>query len=288
MAYSHEENSIVERANKEIMRHLRAIIFDRRVLETFSLYLPLVQRIMNVSTHQSTGYSPARLLFNNGVDLDRGTPLQAKPGVSQEVTYDEWVTKMANRNKIVLEVARQTLREHEEVHLMNAPLSITEFPLNSYVLVEHRENNLRRGPSSKLLPFLKGPMRVISRTGSKYDLQDLVSEQIYQYHVKQMFPFDFDPNIHDPYQIALRDDGRLYIVDRIARIRGNPKGKKSELSFEVHWSGFTETTWEPWSQVRRLKKLHDFLKTHKQKAVRDLLPFSFQENEPNPEGDGEE
>jgi hypothetical protein len=154
MAYSHEENSIVERANKEVMRHLRAIIFDRRVLETWGLHSPLVQRIMNVSVHKSTGFSPARLLFNNGVDLDRGTPLQAKPGVSQEVTYNEWVEKMADRNKIVLEVARTTLREHEEVHLMNAPTTITEFPINSYVLVEHRENNLRRGPSSKLLPFL--------------------------------------------------------------------------------------------------------------------------------------
>ena len=186
---------------------------------------------------------------------------------------------MAERNKVVLEVARATLREHEEVHLMKAPTTITEFPVDSYVLVEHRENNLRRGPHSKLLPFLKGPMRVISRAGSKYELQDLVSEQVYQYHVKHMFPFDFDPTIHDPYQIALRDDGHLYVVDKISKIRGNPKGRKSDLSFEVHWTGFKETTWEPWSQVRRLKQLHLFLSKHKNKAVRDLLPFSFQEND---------
>ena len=31
IAYSKEENAIVERANKEVMRHLRAIIFDDRV-----------------------------------------------------------------------------------------------------------------------------------------------------------------------------------------------------------------------------------------------------------------
>ena len=30
--YSKEENSIVERANKEVMRHLRAFIFDSLVL----------------------------------------------------------------------------------------------------------------------------------------------------------------------------------------------------------------------------------------------------------------
>jgi hypothetical protein len=28
--YSHEENGIVERMNKEVMRHLRDILFDKR------------------------------------------------------------------------------------------------------------------------------------------------------------------------------------------------------------------------------------------------------------------
>jgi hypothetical protein len=51
-AYSKEENSIVERANKEVMRHLRATIFDRRIVDHCwsSDYLPLVQRIMNAQT----------------------------------------------------------------------------------------------------------------------------------------------------------------------------------------------------------------------------------------------
>ena len=30
-AYSKQENAIVERANKEVMRHLRAILFDKRI-----------------------------------------------------------------------------------------------------------------------------------------------------------------------------------------------------------------------------------------------------------------
>jgi transposase InsO family protein len=43
LAYSKEQNVIVERANKEVMRHLTAIIFDRRISEVWSSeYLPLV------------------------------------------------------------------------------------------------------------------------------------------------------------------------------------------------------------------------------------------------------
>jgi hypothetical protein len=48
MAYSKEENAMVERANKEVIRHLKNIIFENNVITKWSNYLPLVQRIINV------------------------------------------------------------------------------------------------------------------------------------------------------------------------------------------------------------------------------------------------
>jgi hypothetical protein len=46
LAYSKEENAIVERVNKEVMRHLRGIIFKYNEIAQWSFrYLPLVQRI---------------------------------------------------------------------------------------------------------------------------------------------------------------------------------------------------------------------------------------------------
>jgi len=71
LAYSHEENSIVERANKEIMRHLRAIIFHGNVKTRWSFNLPLVQRIFNASTKKSLGVTPAQIIFGNSINLDR-------------------------------------------------------------------------------------------------------------------------------------------------------------------------------------------------------------------------
>jgi transposase InsO family protein len=52
MAYSKEENALVERANKEVMRHLRAIIHELRK-ESWSDGLPLVRRIMNASPNDT-------------------------------------------------------------------------------------------------------------------------------------------------------------------------------------------------------------------------------------------
>jgi hypothetical protein len=55
LAYSSEENAIVERANKEVMRHLRAILLDKRVVGEWAIYSPLllIQRIMNASVHSA-------------------------------------------------------------------------------------------------------------------------------------------------------------------------------------------------------------------------------------------
>jgi hypothetical protein len=47
IAYSKEENAIVERMNKEINRHLRALTFENTSLEKYADSLPFVQRILN-------------------------------------------------------------------------------------------------------------------------------------------------------------------------------------------------------------------------------------------------
>ena len=47
LPYSHEENSIVERANMEVLRHLRAIVFDRKIKSKWSKALCLIQRFLN-------------------------------------------------------------------------------------------------------------------------------------------------------------------------------------------------------------------------------------------------
>ena len=47
LAYSEEENAIVERHNKEINRHLRALTFDNVSLGDYRKSLPFVQRNLN-------------------------------------------------------------------------------------------------------------------------------------------------------------------------------------------------------------------------------------------------
>ena len=55
LAYSKQENGIVERCNKEILRHLRAIIYEREVLSQWYKFIPMVQRIFNSTISDSIG-----------------------------------------------------------------------------------------------------------------------------------------------------------------------------------------------------------------------------------------
>jgi hypothetical protein len=72
LAYSSQENAIVERNHKEINRPLRALTFDTSTVNDYQQLLPFVQRILNSSYNQRTKISPADLLFGNSLDLSGG------------------------------------------------------------------------------------------------------------------------------------------------------------------------------------------------------------------------
>ena len=106
LPYSHEENSIVERANKEVMRHLRAITFDKSGHGQWSIYLPLVQRILNVTAKETTGVAPARVIYDNNVDLDRGIFNSYKRHATANM--GEYLEELERGQARVIAVAQET------------------------------------------------------------------------------------------------------------------------------------------------------------------------------------
>ena len=66
-AYSKEENSMAERAIKEVKHHVRALLNDVTASERdYKLYIPLVMRIMNTTTSELTKVRPCDLLLRIG------------------------------------------------------------------------------------------------------------------------------------------------------------------------------------------------------------------------------
>jgi transposase InsO family protein len=78
--HSHQENAIVERVNKEILRHLKALVFDDKTVLKWSSKLVFVQRILNTTVHESIGVAPCQLLFGNAIQLDKApfAPMRAR------------------------------------------------------------------------------------------------------------------------------------------------------------------------------------------------------------------
>ena len=117
--YSKEEQTIVERANKKVMRHLRNFIFDKMTIKSFSRYIPLVQRIMNFSTHKATEFSPANLLFGHSIDLNRNLVSDDPTLSTQDKSYNQLVQEVIDMQLFAVSLAKQNLTSSAEVHFEN-------------------------------------------------------------------------------------------------------------------------------------------------------------------------
>jgi hypothetical protein len=69
-ANSKEESAIVERANKEVNRHLRSLIYEIATTVHCSVMLPMAQRIINSTPHSVNYVAPTQLVYGVNVDLD--------------------------------------------------------------------------------------------------------------------------------------------------------------------------------------------------------------------------
>jgi transposase InsO family protein len=61
--YSKEENGIVERANKEVNRHIRNIVADKDCVHDWPKLLCMTEKLLNSSVKQPLGASPNTLLL---------------------------------------------------------------------------------------------------------------------------------------------------------------------------------------------------------------------------------
>ncbi|MBT4362110.1 MAG: DDE-type integrase/transposase/recombinase [Candidatus Marinimicrobia bacterium] len=267
-AYSKEMNGLVERANKEILRHLRNIIFDHRIAARWSKYTPIVQRIVNTVKNSSTGVAPADIVFPSGYQLDRSVLTEAS-----SIHLSSYIEDLQQAQAKIIAIAESNLRKKDNKHMDNYSKERTVFEEGSYVLVEPRQNALRRGPASKMLPFLEGPMLVKEHNAlGIYKLQDIVTQGISKHHVKTLRPFLHDERTMTPLQVAVTDTLDEFVAERVVRMRGNTRRSRKDLSFLIHWAGSDDSddTWEPWENCKDSHAVQNFLRDHKEARVRRL------------------
>jgi hypothetical protein len=283
--YSKEQNGIVERSNKEINRHLRAICFHKNIINEWSSVLPMVQRIINASVHKSIGVSPAQIIFGNSIQLDRNVYNTAFPHVhnadKESDSFGRWAADMLKKQSDIIRIAYETQLKTDEFHMSQVkfdPEEETIYPINSYVLVQYPMTAMGNKPPTKLHTNLKGPMRVINFVGSIYTLQDLISNKEETVHIKRIKPFYYDPRCTDPVDIARRDY-QSTVVEKILDHAGDIN-KVSQLDFLVKWQDVPDSgnLWLPWSELRNNPALHSYLR---EKNLIKLIPKEHRSNKNN-------
>jgi len=141
---SKEEDAIVERLNREVMRHLQDIVFDRQVYDKWSYKLPFINRILNNTVHSSTGMTPAEIIFGSSIRLDRGilAPLSGEEveALTNNSSYKGYITNLWKSQETIIAKARTNLRDKDARHLARKLADnedeVTIFSLHSYVLAK--------------------------------------------------------------------------------------------------------------------------------------------------------
>ena len=267
MPYSHEENSIVERQNKEVMRHLRAIVFDRKIKTDWSFCLPLIQRVMNASKNSTTGMTPAQLIFGNNIDLDRNILFDSRQRDPKQ-PLSEYMIKLMDRQAEIVAKAQATQAIVNQQHInskLKTARNVIDFAPNQYVLWEHPESGMLQGDSrpDKISSHYRGPYRVIKTTGSRVEIQNLISMETKTVLSPQLIIFNYDPNVVDP-KVVARHANQEFLVESVLAIDGikgkNSRFLRTNLVVKVHWSGYADShdTWEPYNNLKFNIKFHDF------------------------------
>jgi hypothetical protein len=260
IAYSKEENSIVERANKEVMRHLRAFVFDQKILSDWVKYLPLVQRIINNKCHDSTQVTPASII-TPGIDLDNSLiPEPANPTETEDLS--NYVKTLVDQQKIAIEVARKHLLDHETSHLVTPELPLTVFPIGSHVILEYPKTAMGKRPPSKLKTQLQGPYKVSNIIGNEYFLEDLVDHKIKEnVHVSRLRPYLEEGNdtTGSARQVATHVR-QMWDVEKILSHKGSLKFRQvSKTKFQIKWVGYEKPDELSWARLNGNRVLHLYL-----------------------------
>ena len=96
---------------------------------------PLVQRIINSEVHGTIKISPAQILFCNMIDLDRGIFLSHKVSNFKQMRYSKYTSTMLQAQEDIIKVVNENQVKLELHHMaIHSPL-ITEFKINTYVLI---------------------------------------------------------------------------------------------------------------------------------------------------------
>jgi hypothetical protein len=146
---------------------------------------------------------------------------------------------MFEAQRVLLDTAQRLQQQKDARHMEATKGVITRFDVGSYVLISYNQQKMNAKPPTKLHPRFKGPYLVANVQDDKYSCQNLITDEIEDYHVTRLRQFRYDERYVDPRDIALRDRDEFY-VEKILAHHGDISRLKT-LAYHVKWRGFDES-----------------------------------------------
>jgi hypothetical protein len=137
---------------KEVMKHLRALVYEKRIKEIWSQYLPLVQRIINYSVDVSIETMPARVILGDLADSDLAMDL---PQDWADLSVADYLLKLQEAHAILIKVSRDFLDLNQKKRGRDGgaiPSEGSKLREGQYVLVQYPNR-----PPNKLAGLYRGP-----------------------------------------------------------------------------------------------------------------------------------
>jgi superfamily I DNA and/or RNA helicase len=174
-----------------------------------------------------------------------------------------WWDQQLDIHSDILRRAEELQKETDIKRLESRAGVPTTYAIDSYVVVEYPKTmgEGRGRPLNKLQTIKKGPMKVVGVEKDAYELLNLVTRTVETVHVSRIYPFLYDPEVHDPENVAIRDQGE-FIVEDIVDALMDRLLPKTQWSFKVRWAGYDESfdEWLDWTQLRDVEALHKYLR----------------------------
>ena len=256
----HESNG-VEGTNKKILRHLRALVFDERILNHWGdpHVLPLIFYFINSEINSETGTSPLVHMF--------GTDKARYFNIGKELDLPENAHEFVKQLDADLRVIDELSKAHQQaiIDKRTGPLTLdnrNEFQPGDFVL--YQENPEHRLPY-KLYPKYRGPYEVIYHRSNDVQCRHLNLGEVREFHVSTLKRFY--GTLEDAVATA-RIDRDQHTIRAITGFTGDP-WTRTTMSFEVHFEDGT-VLWKPYDDdLFQTVQYERFCTTHR--MLRPLL-----------------
>ena len=254
LAYRHQK--LVERTNREIVRHIIALDLDRHQPQpiNFHIIAALVMRIINLSIHTDTNCSSHELVF--GIHSTPHLYPESNSPISPPRDSRQFYNDLLKTQIDLLNKSRKYQAERTDLYLLpNTSSSAPTFNPGDYVTVTYPE----RRPSKERAKVM-GPFIIIFRNKETYTVLDMITDKEHQYHVSRLriySPSDYH-NI-SPRDAALMNSDH-YVVNKILQHRGDFRYRKT-LEFLVSFEGISDifNEWISCNSACRLPQMDNYL-----------------------------